>query len=216
MTALALIVLGGVLLVAPDARWRLRERRWVFPALSIPSRRGAASGSVVEILAGLRDELEAGAALRPAFERAVQATADRRVCANAVAVCRMGGDVPAALRDEGAEQPLLVSLAALWQVSEGSGAALASALDRLVGSAEQAAKLRREVAAQLAGPRGTVRVLAVLPAVGVGMGLLMGADPIGFLLGTPWGLGCLTVAIALEAVGIVWMRRLVSTIERQL
>lgn len=85
-----------------------------------------------------------------------------------------------------------------------------------MGSAEQAAKLRREVAAQLAGPRGTVRVLAVLPAVGVGMGLLMGADPIGFLLGTPWGLGCLTVAIALEAVGIVWMRRLVSTIERQL
>ncbi|MEZ5118711.1 MAG: hypothetical protein R2686_02245 [Candidatus Nanopelagicales bacterium] len=216
MTALALIVLGAVLVVAPDARGRLRGRRWVFPALSIPSRRGAAAGSVVEILAGLRDELEAGAALRPAFERAVRATGDPRVCANAVAVCQMGGDVPAALRDEGAEQPLLVSLAALWQVSEGSGAALASALDRLVGSAEQAAKLRREVAAQLAGPRGTVRVLAVLPAVGVGMGLLMGADPIGFLLGTPWGLGCLAVAIALEAAGIVWMRRLVSTIERQL
>ncbi len=216
MTALVMIVLGGVLLVVPSSRWRLTERRWVLPAAPIPSRRRTASASGVEVLAGLRDELEAGSALRPAFERAVQATGDPRLCANAVAVCRMGGDVPAALREEGTEHPLLVSLAALWQVSEGSGAALASALDRLVGAAEQSAKLRREVAAQLAGPRGTVRVLAVLPAVGVGMGLLMGADPIGFLLGTPWGLGCLIIAIALEAAGIVWMRRLVSSIERQL
>jgi hypothetical protein len=138
VTALVMIVLGGVLLVVPSSRWRLTERRWVLPALPIPSRRRTASASVVEVLAGL------------------------------------------------------------------------------VGAAEQSAKLRREVAAQLAGPRGTVRVLAVLPAVGVGMGLLMGADPIGFLLGTPWGLGCLIIAIALEAAGIVWMRRLVSSIERQL
>lgn len=168
------------------------------------------------MMAGLRDELRAGAALRQAFERAVSATGDPLLCRDAVAVCRMGGDVPASLRDEGHDQPLLLSLAALWQVSEGSGAALASALDRLVVSAEQSAKLRREVAAQLAGPRGTVKVLAVLPGVGVGMGLLMGADPIGFLVGTPWGLGCLALAVVLEAVGIFWMRRLVAGIEGQL
>lgn len=55
--------------------------------------------------------------------------------------------------------------------------------------------------AQLAGPRATVRVLALLPLIGLGMGLLMGADPVGFLLGTPWGWACLVLAALLEAAG---------------
>ncbi len=111
---------------------------------------------------------------------------------------------------------MVLSLAALWEVSEGSGAALAGALDRLVAGAEQAEQVRREVGAQLAGPRATVRVLALLPLIGLGMGLLMGADPVGFLLGTPWGWACLVLAALLEAAGLFWMRRLVSGIEAHL
>ena len=111
---------------------------------------------------------------------------------------------------------MVLSLAALWEVSEDSGAALAGALDRLIAGARQAEQVRREVSAQLAGPRATVRVLALLPLVGLGMGLLMGADPIGFLTGTPWGWVCLVVAAVLEVAGVFWMRRLVSGIEGRL
>lgn len=218
LTDWLLVVVGAVLLTPPNSRSRLMPFR--IPALGAlrnwSFRRRPRPRAVIEVLSGMRDELEAGAALRAAFERAVETAADPAVCANSLAVCRMGGDVTAALRQDGREQPLLLSLAALWQVSEGSGAALAVALDRLVAGAEQASRVRREVAAQLAGPRSTVRVLALLPLIGVGMGLLMGADPIGFLITTPWGWGCLAGALLLEGVGVFWMRGLVRSIESRL
>jgi tight adherence protein B len=214
--ALVIVAVGLLVLMPARSSWRLRPPRRLIPQLQRRVRSGSQPAAVVEMLAAMRDELRAGASLRPAFEASVQAGGDPLLCRDTLAVCRMGGDVPASLRDEAHNHPLMLSLAALWQVSEGSGAALADALDRLVLAAEQSSKLRREVAAQLAGPRGTVRVLAVLPIVGVGMGLLMGADPVGFLIGSPWGLACLTAAILLEAAGVLWMRRLVSGIERQL
>ena len=216
MTGLVLLALGALLWVPGSTRGRLRDRPRPHWRLARPSPRRPGTVAVVELMAALRDELQAGAALATAFERAVHSSSDPGVCSQALAVCQMGGDVPAALREQARDHPPLLSLAALWQVSEGSGAALAGALDRLVASADQSAALRREVRAQLAGPRGTVRVLAVLPLVGVGMGLLMGADPVGFLLGTPWGVGCLLGALVLEAAGVLWMRRLVSAIEEQL
>jgi tight adherence protein B len=172
-------------------------------------------GAVIEVVAALRDELRSGADLRTALERAAGSCPDPAL-AHAVTVSRLGGDVATALRQRAQQRSVIVSLAALWQVSEGSGAALADALDRLVAGAEQSEKVRREVAAQLAGPRSTVRVLAALPLVGVGMGMMIGADPLGFLLGTVWGWGCLALATGLEVAGLLWMRRLVHGIESQL
>lgn len=211
--ALVLIAVGLVLLVPPGSRGRLGTRSSGTARPRWRPRRTNSRGQVVEVLGALRDELRAGAPLRTAFERAV---GTQSIFSNAVAVCRMGGDVPAALRRESGDDPVVLSLAALWQVCEGSGAALAAALDRLVEGAEQSARVRREVQSQLAGPRSTVRVLAALPVVGVGMGLLMGADPVGFLIGTPWGWACLALAAGLEAVGLFWMRRLVAGIESRL
>jgi tight adherence protein B len=164
----------------------------------------------------LRDELSAGSALRPAMLAALDAGRDPGMLPTVRAACLLGGDVPAALRIDGAHHPAARSLAALWQVSEGSGAGLAEGLDRLLESARRAAAVRREVDAQLAGPRGTVRVLAVLPLVGVGLGLAMGADPVGFLLGTRWGWACLVAAAGLEGLGVLWMRALVKSVEDQL
>lgn len=214
MTPWLLLGLGASLLVPASSRYRLPGRPR--PRLPMPRRRRRRDGAVVEILGGLRDELLAGAALRVAFERAVEATGDTDVCSESLAVCRLGGDVATALRRDGRAEPLLLSLAALWQVSEGSGSALAAALDRLLDGAVQSAKVRREVAGQLAGPRATMRVLAVLPAIGIGMGLLMGANPIGFLLGTVWGWACLGAAVVLEGLGVVWVRHMVRGIEQQI
>lgn len=214
MIAWLLIGLGASLWVPASVRYRLPGRPC--PRLRVPRRHRRRSDSVVEVLGGLRDELLAGAALRVAFERSVMATGDTDVCSESLAVCRMGGDVATALRRDGRSQPLLLSLAALWQVSEGSGSALAAALERLLDGAVQSARLRREVAGQLAGPRATMRVLAVLPVVGIGMGLLMGANPIGFLLGTVWGWGCLVAAVVLEILGVLWIRAMVHGIERQI
>lgn len=214
MTAWLILAAGAWLLSPGTVRYRLRPGGLT---LSMRPRRRAGRGrdDVVELVGALRDELLAGAALRPAFERAASSVA-APVCPQAVAVSRMGGDVAQALRGEARGEPLLLSLAALWQVCEGSGGALAAALDRLIEGARQGARVRREVAAQLAGPRATSRVLAGLPVIGVGMGLLMGADPLGFLFGTVWGWVCLLCAILLEVAGMLWMRRLVRGIESQI
>jgi tight adherence protein B len=213
MTGWVLLLAGAWLLVATSARGRLRREPW---RLRLPRRRrDQTTDTAVELIGALRDELFAGTALRAAFERAVHSTG-RPVTPQAVAVCRMGGDVPSALRTEAGDEQLLTSLAALWQVSEGSGAAMAAALDRLMDGAAESARLRREIAGQLAAPRATARVLAFLPVIGVGMGFALGADPLGFLLGTPWGWLCLAVAAVLETAGVLWMRALVRRIERRL
>lgn len=215
MTAFAFIAIGVLLWLPHSARLRVLPRplpKWS----DLISRRRRGPSAVPEVLASLRDELAGGRALRVAFERAVQGCSDPSSLREPVAVCRLGGDVPAALRDAAQVDPLLVSLAAVWQVSEGSGAAMAAALDRLVAATAQADRLRNEIAAQLAGPRGTVRVLAVLPLVGIGMGMLMGADPLGFLLGGPVGWACLGIAAALDVSGLLWMRHMVRGIEKQL
>lgn len=218
MIAVVLLAAGLLLAIPVSSGARVRLRRSVIDPAGLIARwrRGRTShAEVVDVLGGFRDELRSGGGLREAFVKAAEGCAHPAI-ARAVATSRLGGDVPGALRDGGGDEPVVLSLAALWEVSEGSGAALAGALDRLIAGAEQAEQVRREVGAQLAGPRATVRVLAGLPVVGIGMGLLMGADPVGFLLGTPWGWACLALAGVLEAAGVVWMRRLVSGIERHL
>ncbi len=214
MSGWFLLVIGALLLARSPVRYRLRPAR---VRLQWPGRRRRARTpeSIAELIAGFRDELVAGAALRPAFERAA-VSAGSHVCPQAVAVSQMGGQVPAALREDARGDPLLLSLAALWQVCEGSGGALAAALDRLVDGARQTAAVRREISSQLAGPRATMRVLAVLPGFGMLLGLGIGVNPLGFLLGSFVGWCCLTVAMLLEVAGVVWMRRLVGSIEDRL
>ncbi len=215
MIGFAALALGVLLLVPASVRPRVMGRPRTSWRRFVPGRRTSSEAAVMEVLGAFRDELRSGAGLREGFERAAADCPDERV-RHAVAASRLGGDVASALRTGADGQSILLALAALWQVCEGSGAAMAAALDRLVDGAEQAAAVRREVGSQLAGPRATVRVLVLLPLIGVGMGLLMGADPVGFLLGTIWGWLCLGLAAVLEVLGVVWMRKLVAGVEASL
>lgn len=105
-------------------------------------------------------------------------------------------------------------LAACFEVSETSGAPVAAVLLRLADrlEAEEDAAAMRETA--LAGPRATVRLLTWLPFVGLGLGMLMGVNPVGMLLGTPVGWACLGAGIALLIVGRWWANGLISAASR--
>lgn len=212
MTAIVLLVAGTYALLSSGSRSRVVPHVWRIPR---PIRRSLRvdQDTVVEVVTALRDALAAGAALRPAFERSVQTADAGGLLAAAATTSRMGGDVPQALRRIDGAGPLLYALAALWQVGEMSGAGLAAALDRLVDAARESTRIRQEVASQLAGPRATMRVLALLPLVGVGMGVLMGANPLAFLFGSVWGWVVVVAAALLEALGVWWMRKLVAGIE---
>jgi tight adherence protein B len=100
-------------------------------------------------------------------------------------------------------------LAACFDTAEASGCPLADVLTRFAAhlETEDDAEAARQTA--LAGPRATVRLLTWLPLSGLGLGLLLGVDPVATLLGTPWGLAALAAGVALTAVGRLWSARLV-------
>ena len=107
----------------------------------------------------------------------------------------------------------LRQLGVCWQVAEESGAALAEAVDRVAEHLRDEERVRREVSVLLAGPRATARLLAALPVVGLLLGLALGADPLGVLIGTPLGRGCGLLGLLLAVLGWFWTRRLAAAVD---
>ncbi|MHA7306527.1 type II secretion system F family protein [Arthrobacter sp. TMN-49] len=104
-----------------------------------------------------------------------------------------------------------LELAACFEVCEASGAAVVGVLNRLAASieAEQDAVALRETA--LAGPRATVRLLSWLPLIGLGLGIAMGVDPIGALLGGPLGWAVLATGVTFTLAGWAWSTKMIAT-----
>lgn len=202
----AAAALGGLTAVAGGRVWRRRAQA--------RAQADERSGSV-EALSVLSSELRAGrpptVALAVAasvaagpFALALQAAAGSdRVGADPIA-CMLRGVSGSAVPE------VLRGLAACWQVCASTGSSLAAAVERLTESlrAQQAQLL--VVEAELAGPRATAGLLAVLPLAGIALAAGLGADPLRVLLHTPVGLGCLTGGIGLDLLGLWWTRRLVA------
>jgi len=72
---------------------------------------------------------------------------------------------------------------------------------------------QQEVAAHLAAPRATARLLAGLPVFGWLLGLAMGARPLSFLLSTPPGWCVAVVGVVLELLGLRWTSALARRAE---
>jgi tight adherence protein B len=150
-----------------------------------------------------------GAELGPAVGSAGSAPPDLD-CTVLLAAVRYGGDVPEAFRVlaelPGAEGA--AGIAACWQVASSSGAGLAAGLDRVAEGLRAERALREGVRAELAGPRSTAGLLALLPLFGLLLGAALGADPLRMLLHTPSGLLCLALGTALEWAGLAWTARI--------
>lgn len=126
-----------------------------------------------------------------------------------------GGDVVAALRAASAEPgaAALADLAAAWHVAERAGAPLAQVLDRVATAVRDDAEVEREVQAEAAPARATGRLMAVLPVLGLSLGAGMGADPVHVLTSTIVGASCLAGGAALACAGIVWIDRIVASVD---
>jgi len=190
---------------------RVAGRMGVGPASR--RRRAARRMLVVRALAVLSAELEAGQPPREALRRAA---GDPPAWPRALASLRLDGDVAAALEADAQDRPVLAHLAACWRVAADAGSGLAAAVARLAESARTAEDARVDLEGQLAGPRATARLLALLPAVGIGFGVLLGSDPIGWLLTDPLGRICLGLGVLLTAAGAWWTGRIAATVERLL
>ena len=101
------------------------------------------------------------------------------------------------------------------RMSENAGAPLATSLERAAEHAEERidAFLGRQSA--LAAPRATGRILSWLPLIGLGLGVLMGSDPLGVLTGSVAGALAGLLGLALALMGRRWTARLVRRAEEE-
>jgi tight adherence protein B len=165
--------------------------------------------TIIEALDVLAADLSAGRPPISALEGAASISPDFQF---AHAVAKLGSDVPIALT-RAAETPgatSLRALAAVWRVTEQSGAAFATLTERLANALRADEAVHRQLEASLAGARSTARILAALPFAGIALGYLLGADPLTFLTTTPPGWLCLAIGLALTAAGLHWTTRIAS------
>ena len=184
--------------------------------------RSAERTRAVEACATLAAELRAGRTPAEALGAAqsVATGGSRAALAAAGAAAAAGADVPSAMlahlsgahtRAPATAVPeLLRALAACWSVCSAAGSGLAAAVERLEEGVRAAEAQRRAVEAELAGPRATAGLLALLPLAGLLLASGLGADPLRVLLHTPAGVVCLLVGVGLDALGVLWTGRLVA------
>jgi tight adherence protein B len=203
--------LGIVILVSAVRSARRAARRW----------RSADDRDVAEdLLVAFAAELDAGAepavALRSAVtaaraagtglvETATGASASREGELDAVATGLAAGTDPAGLL-AGCRTPMLRQLGIALRVCRAGGARLAPVARALAGQAQADARRAGELAAALAGPRSSGRLVAGLPLVGLGFAALLGAGPVHVLLGTSAGSACLAGGVLLDLLGLRWLR----------
>ena len=85
---------------------------------------------------------------------------------------------------------------------------MSASLEQVAAALAAEQDLRAVVAGELSAPRATGKVMAVLPGCGVGLGYLLGGEPIGWLLGGPLGWGCLLAGVILASLGVLWIEAL--------
>lgn len=100
-------------------------------------------------------------------------------------------------------------VAAAWRVALNVGAPLAESLRGLASALRDAQEASDDVRVALAEPAGTARLMAWLPLVAVGLGLVLGFDTLGILLGTPIGIACLVGGVVLIFAARRWSSSLV-------
>ncbi|WP_052720168.1 hypothetical protein [Actinoplanes rectilineatus] len=93
---------------------------------------------------------------------------------------------------------------AVWRLADQTGAPAADLLERIEADARAEDRAAASAAAQAAGTQATAAMLAVLPVGGIGLGYLIGADPVHVLLRTPLGAGCTVLAVLLQCCGLGW------------
>ena len=124
---------------------------------------------------------------------------------------RLGADVAAGLDDIARSSALPVHwerLAVCWRLAEGHGLAIATLMRTAQQDIVERERFSTRVHAGMAGARATAVVLAALPVVGIGLGQLIGADPVSFL----WGGGgwLLVIGVLLSCVGLLWSDRIAA------
>lgn len=122
-----------------------------------------------------------------------------------------GADPRRAAQGALASSTAIRSLAVALTVCERTGAPTVVVLSGLATALRDLHDAALARTAAFAGPRSTARILLVLPLAGLGLGFLLGADPVSFLLGSASGRAVGILGCALTLWGWAWMHRLLRS-----
>ncbi|UTM37645.1 type II secretion system F family protein [Rhodococcus pyridinivorans] len=197
--------------VATTAVWRRRARR---RAAELDRQRRMLLSGLDTVIADLRVGTHPADACETAARETAGSVADAfRVAA---ARARLGGSAAHGLRSATASSngvaDSLGRVADAWAVSDRHGLALAELLGAARIDLAARMRIRARTEAGLAGARATATVLAGLPVLGVGLGQLMGAAPLGILLAGGLGGIMLVVGTALVCAGLLWTDRIAARV----
>ena len=209
MTAVLLVCLAAVL-CWPGRRLRPEPRRLVVLAVGAALVLGlVVGGPVLAAVAVVYAGLGGRALLRRAAR--LRALAEREM-----AIAKLAGlaaDLRAGLPPSGEEfAPGRIGrlIGSVWRLAERTGAPAADLVERIEADARAADRAAASATAQAAGAQATALLLAGLPVGGIGLGLTIGADPVGVLLHTPLGGACAIGAVLLQGAGLIWSERLMA------
>lgn len=190
----------AAMLVVATATVRMRRARR-------GRRHSTECGYLLDALSAVIAELRVGA--HPSAAAAVAAREAAGIAAQAFAVgaarSRLGGSgADGLLRPHTVIAAELVRVADAWRVAERHGLALAELLAAARADLAARIKFRHRTEAALAGARATAAILAVLPVLGIGLGQLMGAQPLRVLLFSSIGTYLLPLGAGLACAGLLW------------
>lgn len=192
-------------------RRRARRHRWC-------RGQGRALASALEVLVG---ELRIGSDPVRGFSTAAAEVVGTCAAARAVAAtlgavaarARLGADVAAGLRESGRRSSAPQDwsrISVYWQLAIDHGLPLATLMQTAHKDIAGRHQFADRLEAGLAGARATAVVLAGLPILGVLLGQLVGARPLGFLL--DGGTAVLAAGVTLLCAGVTWSDRIIDRV----
>ena len=212
LIATTCISIAAVMMVRPLPRMQWVSRIQI-PKLSLKQKvkNNLSFEEQLQFVFNLKSQLNAGInpldALRFAISRAPES-----VFKNTRQALTSQTNVYSALHDDSKVYKVasLASCANLLELSSQSGSSINEALTQVADKLMTRRNQEQLIATELASTKATVFVLAGLPIMGAGMGLILGSDSISWLLGSPAGRVCLALGIGLELVGWFWIKRLLN------
>lgn len=202
----AVAIVGATCEVRRRSRKRRRDRDVEAAAL-----RGALDVLVGELRVGAHPVAAFGVAAEETD--GVVAAALRTIAARA----RLGADVAAGMLSVACRSSLpgqWERLSACWQLAQTHGLAIGTLMETAQQDLVERQRFSSRVDAGMAGARTTAAVLAGLPAIGIGLGQLVGADPLTFLLSGGFGGSLLVIGVLLACAGLLWCDRITCAVSR--
>lgn len=105
-------------------------------------------------------------------------------------------------------------LAVAWSLAQRSGAPISQMLKRIADALTALERVGDRRSVLLAGPRATIRLVAVLPLVALLFGVILGFDPFAVLL-SPAGVVLGVLGAALLLAGVRWAKLLTDRLAAQ-